>query len=398
MSTPDKTEPQTIPSDDIDLFDVLKTLLKHKRWVIGSVIALGGAALALSLLLPPLYSSTAKILPPQQQSSSTNMLLGQLSGLAGMAGVSGIAGLKNPGDLYIGLLQSRTVADNLIQQFKLKQRYAAETMDDARKALQSVSTISSSSKDGLISISVEDKDPQFAAALANGYIAQLIRLNQSLAVTDAAKRRLFFDTQLKQTKTQLAAAETALRQTQERTGMIQPDGQVQAIMNTVTQLKASVAAKEVQLEALRSYATEQNPLYQRTKQELAGLKTQLAKLESGAEIAGDVMVPTGKMPQSGLEYLRRLREVKYQETIFELLAKQYELARIDEAKDSSQIQILDSAVVPELRSKPIRSLIMAAGLVGGLMLGIALALLRERFHSAQQSGRLHELNWALKER
>ncbi|MDH0340408.1 GumC family protein [Chromobacterium haemolyticum] len=397
MSTPDKTEPQTIPSDDIDLFDVLKTLLKHKRWVIGSVIALGGAALALSLLLPPLYSSTAKILPPQQQNSSMNMLLGQLGGLASMAGVGGSTGLKNPGDLYIGLLQSRTVADNLIQQFKLKQRYTAETMDETRKALQNASAISSS-KDGLISISVEDKDPQFAAALANGYIAQLIRLNQSLAVTDAAKRRLFFETQLKQTKTQLAAAETALRQTQERTGMIQPDGQVQAIMNTVTQLKASVAAKEVQLEALRSYATEQNPLYQRTKQELAGLKTQLAKLESGAETAGDVMVPTGKMPQSGLEYLRRLREVKYQETIFELLAKQYELARIDEAKDSSQIQILDSAVVPELKSKPVRSLITAAGLVVGLMLGITLALLRERFHSAQQSGRLHELSWAFKER
>ncbi|UJB33392.1 hypothetical protein HQN78_21375 [Chromobacterium sp. Beijing] len=329
------------------------------------------------------------------ESSSMNMLLGQLGGLAGAAG--GIAGLKNPGELYIGLLQSRTVADNLIQQFKLKQRYATETMDETRKALQSASAFNSG-KDGLISINVEDKDPQFAAALANGYIAQLIRLNQSLAVTDAAKRRLFFETQLKQTKEQLASAETALRQTQERTGMIQPDGQVQAIMNTVTQLKANIAAKEVQLEALRSYATEQNPLYQRSRQELAGLKTQLAKLENGAEIAGDVMVPTGKMPQSGLEYLRRLREVKYQETIFELLAKQYELARIDEAKDSSQIQILDSAAIPELKSKPVRSLITAAGLFSGLVLGIALALLRERFQIAQQSGRLHELNWALKER
>lgn len=395
MSTHDKAEAQTVPSDDIDLIAVLKTSLKHRRWVIGSVIALGSGALILSLTLPPLYTATAKILPPQQQSSSMNMLLGQLGGLAGAAG--GIAGLKNPGELYIGLLQSRTVADNLIQQFKLKQRYATETMDETRKALQSASAISSG-KDGLISINVEDKDPQFAAALANGYIAQLIRLNQSLAVTDAAKRRLFFETQLKQTKGQLASAETALRQTQERTGMIQPDGQVQAIMNTVTQLKASIAAKEVQLEALRSYATEQNPLYQRSRQELAGLKTQLAKLENGAEIAGDVMVPTGKMPQSGLEYLRRLREVKYQETIFELLAKQYELARIDEAKDSSQIQILDSAAIPELRSKPIRSLITAAGLFSGLVLGIALALLRERFRIAQQSGRLHELNWALKER
>lgn len=294
------------------------------------------------------------------------------------------------------MLQSRTIADNLIQQFKLKQRYQTESMEATRKELQNASAISSG-KDGMISISVDDTEPQFAAKLANAYIEQLIKLNQGLAVTDAAKRRLFFENQLKQTKVQLAEAETALRKTQERTGMIQPEGQVSAIMNTVTQVKASIAAKEVQLEAMRSYATEQNPLYQRTSQELAGLKAQLAKLETGKESAGDVMVPTGKVPQSGLEYLRRLRDVKYQETIFELLSKQYELARIEEAKDSSQIQVLDKAEAPELKSKPKRAQITMLGLFGGLAIGILLAFLRDRISSAKQSGRLREFALALKQ-
>ncbi|OQS35473.1 hypothetical protein B0T39_17760 [Chromobacterium haemolyticum] len=394
MSMNENTTRSHDDSEEISLLEIIRVLAQQKYWIIGSAISLGGAALLLSLLLPPTFTSTAKILPPQQQSAGMSALLGQLGGLAGVAG--NVSGLKNPNDLYIGMLQSRTIADNLIQQFKLKQRYQTDSLDATRKELKNASAISSG-KDGIITISVDDPEPQFAAKLANAYIEQLIKLNQNLAVTDAAKRRLFFENQLKQTKAQLAEAETALRQTQERTGMIQPEGQVSAIMGTVTQLKATIAAKEVQLEAMRSYATEQNPLYQRTSQELAGLKTQLAKLETGKETAGDVMVPTGKMPQSGLEYLRRLRDVKYQETIFELLSKQYELARIEEAKDSSQIQVLDKADIPELRSKPKRAQITLLGIFGGLAIGILLAFLRDRMIAAKQSGRLREFALAFKE-
>ncbi len=394
MSMNENTTLASNTPEELNLLDIIRVLVQQKYWILGSTACLGAAALLVSLLLPPTFTSTAKILPPQQQSAGMSALLGQLGGLAGIAG--GASGLKNPNDLYIGMLQSRTIADSLIQQFKLKQRYQTESMETTRKELQNASAISSS-KDGLITIRVDDAEPQFAAKLANAYIEQLIKLNQNLAVTDAAKRRLFFENQLKQTKTQLAEAETALRKTQERTGMIQPEGQVSAIMNTVTQVKASIAAKEVQLEAMRSYATEQNPLYLRTSQELAGLKAQLAKLETGKESAGDVMVPTGKVPQSGLEYLRRLRDVKYQETIFELLSKQYELARIEEAKDSSQIQVLDKAEVPELSSKPKRAQIAMLGLFGGLAIGILLAFLRDRISSAKQSGRLREFALALKQ-
>ncbi|MEO2217856.1 Wzz/FepE/Etk N-terminal domain-containing protein [Chromobacterium vaccinii] len=378
MTSPTNTQ----TGDEIDLLALLSTLQKYKFWIIISTVLFSSAALTYCLLTKPVFTASSSIMPPQQQNSGMGALLGQLGGLASMAGAGGISGLKNPNDLYIGMLQSRTVADRLIRRFQLKDRYEQETLDGTRRVLKSRTAIING-KDGLININVDDADPNFAAQLANAYIDELKQLNQVLAMTDAAKRRLFFEQQLKQAKEQLTSAETALRQTQEKTGLIQPEGQLPAIVGSVTQLRASIAAKEVQLEAMRSYATQQNPLYIRTEQELSGLHEQLKKLETGNEGRGDLMVPTGKVAQSGLEYLRRLREVKYQETIFELLAKQYELAKIDEAKDSSLIQVLDNAVPPELKSKPSRSMIMAIGLLLGFLFGVFGSFLHAKLFDRQ---------------
>ncbi|AUH49467.1 hypothetical protein CXB49_00735 [Chromobacterium sp. ATCC 53434] len=369
-------------NDEIDLVTIWERLWQRRRWIAVSTLLFGALALIYCLVARPVFTATATIMPPQQQNNSMGMLLGQLGGLTGGSG--GLAGLKTPNDLYIGILQSRTVADGLIRRFQLKRHYDISSQDRARAELRARSQFSSG-KDGLITINVDDTDPKFAAALANGYIDELKTVNQSLAVTDAAKRRLFFEQQMRQTKDLLADAEAALRKTQEKTGMIQLEGQLPAIVGSVTQLRANIAAKEVQLEAMRSYATTQNPLYIRTEQELGGLREQLAKLETGSSNGGDLMVPTGKVAQSGLEYLRRLRDVKYQETIFELLAKQYELARIDESKDSSLIQVLDSAVTPEKKSRPKRAIIMLMALFAGAVVGAATALLRTQL---AEQGRL----------
>ncbi|MBI3286027.1 MAG: hypothetical protein HYZ65_14425 [Burkholderiales bacterium] len=371
--------------DEIHLLDLLIVLVRHKKLVIGMPIATGTLALAVSLLMTPIFTSTAKIMPPQQQQSSgIAAMLGSLGGLAGAAG--GIAGLKNPNDLYVGMLESRTVADNLIKRFKLKERYQSKTMDDARKALDGVSEINNGKKDGLIAINVSDKDPQFAADLANAYVEELTNLNQAMAITEASRRRLFFEKQLKETKDKLANAEVALRNTQEKTGMIQPDGQVQAIIASVAQLKGAIAAKEVELNAMRTFAAGQNPDLLRSQEELRGLQAQLAKLEKNqSSKEGDFMVPTGKIPEVGVEYVRSLRNVKYYEVIFELLSKQFELAKIDEAKDSSMIQSLDKAVPAERKTKPKRAMIVLAGLFGGGILGILLAFMREAYSSSRQN-------------
>ncbi len=360
-------------TDEIDLLDILIVLVRQKKWIAGWTGVIGGTALVTSLLMTPIFTSTAKIMPPQQQSSGL-AAMGQLGAVAGAAG--SIAGLKNPNDLYVGMLESQTVADNLIQRFKLMQKFETETMVDTRIELSMLSDISTG-KDGLISIAVDYKDPKFAAELANAYIDELVKLTQTLAVSDAAQQRLFYEKQLQATKDKLAQAEVALKQTQEKTGLLQPDGQVQAIIANVAQLRATITSKEVELAAMRSFATEQNPDYLRTQQEIHGLKSQLAKLEQGQPEVGDFMVPTGKVPQTTLEYVRKLRDVKYYETMFELLAKQYELAKINGAKDSSSIQVLDKAAPADRKSKPKRALIVIAGILAGFFLGSLSALFRE---------------------
>ncbi|STR25519.1 Tyrosine-protein kinase ptk [Janthinobacterium lividum] len=338
----------------------------------------GILAIAIAFLIVPKFSATAVILPPQQQQSSgVAAMLGQLGGLAGAAG--SIAGLKNPNDLYVGMLESRTIADKLISRFDLKKRYDVETLDEARNKLKLFSTVSSD-KNGTISILVEDIEAKFAAELANSFVTELSYLTKGLAISDAAQRRLFFEKQLLAVKDDLADAEIALRKTQESTGLLQPDGQVQGIIRSVAQLEGTIAAKEVQLNSMRSFATSNNPDLMRLQSEIQGYRAQLEKLKVGKLSGdGDLMVPTGKLPEVGIEYIRRLRNVKYQETIFELLSKQYELAKIDEAKESSIIQILDVAVPAEKKAKPKRSIIILLGFVGGVFLGMLIALMRDAY-------------------
>ena len=284
------------------------------------------------------------------------------------------------------MLESRTVADNLITRLKLKERYEKETMDDTRKELAANRVIAAGKKDGFITIAANDKDAQFAADLANAYVDELAKLTQSMALTESSQRRLFFEKQLQESRDQLANAEIALRKTQERTGLIQPEAQVQAIINNAAQVKGAIAAKEVELNAMRTFAAGRNPDLLRTQEELRGLQQQLAKLEKNQPSKnGDFMVPTGKIPEVGVEYVRSMRNVKYYETIFELLAKQFELAKIDEAKESSLIQLLDKALPAERKSKPNRVFITLAGAFVGGILGVLFAFMRAAYSASRRN-------------
>lgn len=373
---------EQVEEDGIHFLDVCTALARQRKIIIILPLVIGALALTASLLIKPKYISTAVIMPPQQQSSSVSAMLGQLGGLAGAAG--SIAGLKNPNDLYVGMLQSRTIADNLIEKFKLKERFNKDTLDETREKLEKVRALSNG-KDGLIGISIEDTDPKFAAELANAYVTELATLTKGLAITEAARRRAFFERQLKSAKEDLASAEVAMRKTQETTGMLQLEGQVKGIIASEAQLQATIAAKTVQLQSMRSFATANNPEYIRLQEELRGLQGQLEKLQNGQVRSGDVMIPSGKIPAAGIEYVRTLRDVKYYETIFELLAKQYELAKIDEAKDSSMIQQLDMAVPAEKRTKPKPLAMTIAGIIGGAVLAIFIALLKDGYITSRRN-------------
>ncbi|WLI88047.1 Wzz/FepE/Etk N-terminal domain-containing protein [Massilia sp. R2A-15] len=380
---------------EFSMLDVAIVVAKRKKFIVSSMLVAAVLAAGVSLLIPNTYTGTAQILPPQQQSGAS-ALLGQLSSLGGSVGQS--LGVKNPNDTYVAMLNSRTVSDNLIKRFDLSHVYDKESPTDLRTELALRSTIFSG-KDGVISIQVDDKNPKRAALLANGYVQELQKLTQTLAVTEASQRRLFFEKQLILAKEGLANAEAALKAVQEKTGLIQLTGQAEAVIRAAAELKAQIGAKEVALGAMRTFATNNNPEIVKLEQELTGMRQQLRKLETGMNAGhGDVSVSTSQVPQAGLEYIRKVRDVKYYETVFELIAKQFELAKIDEAKEGSIIQVLDSAIEPDKKTKPARSIIVLVAALLGLLLAAGKAVLDEVLSKsdAGQRARLSALRDSLR--
>jgi uncharacterized protein involved in exopolysaccharide biosynthesis len=367
------------------VLDLLIVLTRRKWTILRTTLAAAVLAATLSVVLPNRYTATANILPPQQSQSLAASMIGQLGALGPMAAMAQKdLGLKNPNDLYVGMMRSRTVADALVRRFDLRRVYGDRRMSDARRDLENSSHIVAG-REGFVSISVEDNDPSRASQIANAYVEELRKLTQDLAVTEAGQRRLFFEQQLELARNNLAEAEQALKETERKTGLIQLDGQAKAIIESVVKLRAAMAAKEVELHAMRLFSTEQNPDLQLREQQLSGLRAQLELLEKGnggtGSNSGDIQVPTGNVPEAGLQYVRKLRDVKYAETMFELLAKQYEAARLDEGKTAAVVQVLDPAIEPDRRSSPKRTLIilgtMACGFLGAVLYAIAAAALAE---------------------
>ncbi|AZN37850.1 GumC family protein [Iodobacter ciconiae] len=360
--------------DEISLIDLLIVLAKHKKLIFGLPAVFGILALVYGFVATPIFEAKTTILPPQQQQSSASAMLAQLGGLAGGAGAA--LGVKSPNDIYIAMLQSRRLEEKLVERFKLQTVYETKTAGDTLLALEGSSKIATG-KDGLISIAVEDKDPKLAAAIANAYVEELRNLSKVLAVTEAAQRRQFFEGQITTAKKELADAEVALRQLQEQTGVLQLNEQGKVAIEALASLRAKVSAKQVQLNAMRNFATENNPELQRAKAELDSLQTQLADMSKGGEENEDVLIAKSKAPGVGLDYLRKMRDVKYQETLFELMSKQYEIAKLDEAKDGANIQVLDSAIPPEKKAKPKRSILILLALFAGFFLAILASFILE---------------------
>lgn len=410
QTDPARTSPgnASSPDDSVDLLD-LALVLAARKWFIflSSFLAALFTAIVV-LIMPVTYTATTTMLPPQQEQSSASMMLGQLGGLASLAaggggGAASMLGLKNPDDLYIGLLQSDTIVDRIVQRFDLMQIYKAKKLSDARKGLTSRTKILSD-KSSLIIISVQDHDAKRAAAIANAYVEGLHNLMSHLAVTSAAQRRMFFEQQVEGAKNKLADAEVALEQTELKTGIIQPQGQAQAVIATIMQLRAQISAREVELGALRTSATDQNPEVITLQSQIAALRAQLADFEKGhpgsAMIAGNVLTPTSQVPAASLEYLRHMRDVRYQETLFEFMTQQYEMAKVDEAKQSQIIQVVDPALVPDRRSWPMRTLLTLLAFILGAMFSSFWAILQSAYGHAKQdpetAGKIDQLRQLLR--
>ncbi|HEX3469661.1 MAG TPA: GNVR domain-containing protein [Silvibacterium sp.] len=358
------------------MLDLLIVMATYKRLILIVTLVFAVSAALISLILPQRFTATVTILPPQQNTSMATALASQLGNLGSMAALAGGGGgfsLKSPNDMYVGMLRSETVEDAMVRRFELMREYRSKYLSDARTAFEKHTTVDGSSKDGLIHISFEDKNPERAAEIANVYVQEFRTLTQHLAITEASQRRLFFEQQLIEAKDNLANAEQALKQTEQKTGLIQLDSQARALIESAAALRAQIAAKEVQIQAMRTYATGENPGIIQAQQELGGLQAQLSKLSGSEENGGGLIVPKGKVPEAGLEYVRKLRDVKYYETIFEILARQFEVAKLDEAKQGSVVQVVDPATLPDKRSFPKRGLITLTATAAGFFVGVCLA-------------------------
>ncbi len=355
---------------EFDLLDLLLVMAERKFTIILATILGLFLGLGLVLLMKPTFTAKALIMPPQQGQSSAGMI-SQLGSLASITGLGGGA-VKDPNDLYLGILQSVTMADAIIKRLDLQNVYHTPKISMARVRLAGASKFMSE-KGGMISITVKDEDPKRAADIANTYVDELHALNSRLVIGEAAVRRNFFASQMELEKDRLTDAEIALKETEEKTGAVSPAGQTGVVISQVAQLQSQIISREVQLDALHTSSTDQNPDVIRLNGELAGLKDQLRGLQSlrkGHE-PGDISLSSRTLPEAQLAYLRKQRDVQYHTLIFDLIARQFEAARLDEAKASPLIQMLDPALVPDRKSGPYRALWTLVGGILGFLFGCA---------------------------
>jgi tyrosine-protein kinase Etk/Wzc len=351
-----------VDDDEISLLDLLQTVAENLRLLILGPLFVGLTALGVTFTIPPTFTAKTSFLPPQQQNSAAATMLSSLGALGGLAGAA--AGIKNPADQYVAFMKSTTLQDALIDKFELMTRYEAEYRADARKTLEDNSRIASG-KDGIITVQVDDTDPQLAADMANAYVAQLETLMSRLAVTEAQQRRQFFESQLETTKQKLTEAEIALSQTGVSSDVLK-SAPATAIAG-VAELQAQVTAQEVRIGSMRGYLAETAPEFKQALTALASLRAQLAKQSQGARPS----TPRADGSSGGArdDYIARYRDFKYQETLFELFARQFEMAKLDESREGATIQVIDMATAPELKSKPKKALIaVLATLATGFLL------------------------------
>jgi tyrosine-protein kinase Etk/Wzc len=350
-----------IDDDEITLLDLLQVIAENLRLLILGPLVVGLAVLGITFLVRPTFTAKTLFLTPQQQQSAAASLLQSLGALGGIAGAA--TGIKNPNDQFVAFVESRHVQDRLIERFSLKKRYETEYLQDARLALKDHVRVSSG-KDGLLSVEADDHDPEFAAQLANAHVEELAKLLERLAVTEAQQRRKFFEEQLLATKINLTKAEQALRASGVNSSALKSNPE--AAVEAVARVQAEIAAQEVKLQSMRTYLADTSPEVRQALTALSALKGQLNRLENS----------NGQPQQGDSDYIGRFRDFKYHETLFELFAKQFELAKVDEAREGASIQVVDVATAPERKSKPKRALIAVAATIASGFVLLLLILVR----------------------
>ena len=374
----DQIQENTEP--DPNLLDLM-IALGQERWTLIVVTFLAALmGVVVSLNTPPTYVSRASIMPSQQSGGAGGGLanLGSLSGLAGLGSISSLAsGIKTSDEMYIALMRSQSVQSALIEQFKLKERYGARNTEEARQALNSTVAIVSDKKSGILFIDAQDKDPEFAAQLANAQVKELNVILSRLAVTEAQQRRVYYEQQIVKTQIKIPQLQLEFKEAQKSAGL-----EVASLLSEAGTLPGQIAAKELQLQVLSRFATSQNPDLKRLAVEISALRAQMARYEFNK-------TQSKINERSDLEQLKESNKtnfvqkatqayntLKIQEALLDGYVKQLEIAKVDEAKEGPTVQVVDVAMAPEMRSKPERKKMVIAHAVTGLILAFVLAVFR----------------------
>jgi uncharacterized protein involved in exopolysaccharide biosynthesis len=352
--------------DGMTLGDLVSLLVGQRLLLLGSLVLGGLIGVAAIFLIPPTYTARSLVMPPQQNQGGAS----QLGSLGALAGLAGGLGVKTAGDQYVALMQSAAVTDALIDRFKLQEVYDEKYRSEAVKQLDKNTRIVLGKKDGLIVIEVDDRNPERAASIANAYVEGLRKLTNTLAVSEAQQRRHFFEQHLATTKQKLIEAQVNLLGSG-----LSPDSikaEPRSAAEGYAKLRAEIMAVETRLQMLRQTLTESAPEIAQQKAALASMRAELVRMESAQQKGG----PDGADGLGNAGYIAKYREYKYQEMLYDMFAKQYELARVDESKEGALIQVVDAARAPDRKSKPKNSLVMGASIGGALLLAIVVVLVR----------------------
>jgi uncharacterized protein involved in exopolysaccharide biosynthesis len=370
MNDPHFNEDMDEDGGGIQLLDILQTLADNARLLVYGPLIVGLIALGVSFLLKPSYVAKTTFMTPQQQQGAAAAALAQLSALAGAAGgAGGGAGAKSSSELYLGLLNSRTIADKLVDRFGIMKAPGVENREDARDILKKVSGVTAG-RDGLITVGVVSRIPGLSAALANAYVEELKLLTARLAVTEAQQRRQFLEKEVAKVKENLARAEAALGDVGVGENLLKYNPM--AMGEGLATLKAQITAKELQLSSMRGYFTENSPNFRQVQRELTALRGQLDKYSQAG--------PAGAKG----DYITRYRDYKYNEVLFEQLSKQYELARVDESGDGAAIQIVDVAVPPTRDASMSKALVFILFTLGSGFVLLIYVFVRRALKNAGQ--------------
>ncbi|MDR2527459.1 MAG: hypothetical protein LBD04_00355 [Synergistaceae bacterium] len=359
---------------EMSLVDFFMIFFKKRRLIATFIIIWSGGSLLYTSFIPKIYKADCRVLPPSQGGSMAAAMLSQLGGLGGLVG---LPGGSTTGELLIGVLRGQTIVDKIIDRFDLMTLYEEEYRLKMRdRVTTDILHATEDVRSGIVTVAVLDEDPERAAAMANAFVDELKNAMQSLAIGEAAQRRLFFERQMLQSRKVLDEAEDELQRYQEKSGLVAMEPQVTAMVTSIATMRAQVAVKEVEISSLRTYAGGGNPNLRRAESELAALRVELEKLEQEQKTSDGsaLMTSLRDAPQLGLEYQRKMRDVKYATAMYELMLKQFEAAKIDESREAMVVQVVDPATPPDYKFKPKRALIVVFATLLGLCLGMLWAL------------------------